>query len=72
MTIVTGCIREASKKTASSTKNTNPKRRPKHRGWRRQDGHHVEQGTILATQLTLRFHPGLNVGVVKIFLNHLI
>ena len=27
-----------------------------------QDGHHVTAGTILATQLTPRFHPGLNVG----------
>jgi large subunit ribosomal protein L27 len=28
-----------------------------------QDGHQVEAGTILATQRTLRFHPGLNVGL---------
>jgi large subunit ribosomal protein L27 len=36
--------------------------RPKHRGWKYQDGSFVQVGTILATQRTLRFHPGLNVG----------
>lgn len=39
--------------------------RPKHRGWQVQDGHFVSAGTLLATQLTLRFHPGLNVGFGK-------
>lgn len=54
-------IRNASKKTGGSTKNPKEKGRPKHRGWRVQDGHFVSQGTILATQLKPRFHPGLNV-----------
>lgn len=35
--------------------------RPKHRGWKRQDGSTVTYGTILATQTTPRFFPGLNV-----------
>lgn len=35
--------------------------RPKHRGWKRQEGHFVTEGTILVLQRTLRFHPGLNV-----------
>jgi large subunit ribosomal protein L27 len=37
--------------------------RPKHWGWRVQDGHFVQAGTILVKQRTLRFHPGLNVGL---------
>ncbi|XP_065356852.1 large ribosomal subunit protein bL27m [Calliphora vicina] len=55
-------IRNASKKTGGSTRNKKGHARPKHRGWRVQDGHYVSQGTLLATQLTTRFHPGLNVG----------
>lgn len=37
--------------------------RPKHRGWKRQDGHNVVTGTILATQTKPRFFPGLNVRI---------
>ncbi|ALC38111.1 mRpL27 [Drosophila busckii] len=55
-------IRNASKKTGGSTRNKKGHPRPKHRGWRVLDGHNVSEGTILATQLTTRFHPGLNVG----------
>ncbi|XP_050362950.1 39S ribosomal protein L27, mitochondrial [Nymphalis io] len=55
-------VRYASKKTGGSTKNTNCKVKPKHRGWKVQDGHFVQAGHMLATQLTPRFHPGLNVG----------
>lgn len=54
-------IRNASKKTGGSTRNPKEHPRPKHRGWRVQDGHYVAAGTILATQLKTRFHPGLNV-----------
>ncbi|CAG9563521.1 unnamed protein product [Danaus chrysippus] len=56
-------LRYASKKTGGSTKNTNCKVKPKHRGWKVQDGHFVQSGHMLATQLTSRFHPGLNVGM---------
>lgn len=31
-----------------------------------QDGHSVKAGHILATQLTTRFHPGLNVSILII------
>ncbi|XP_026746486.1 uncharacterized protein LOC113507739 [Trichoplusia ni] len=55
-------VRNASKKTGGSTSNTNCKVRPKHRGWKVQDGHFVQSGNILVTQRTPRFHPGLNVG----------
>ncbi|XP_053599995.1 large ribosomal subunit protein bL27 [Plodia interpunctella] len=55
-------VRNASKKSGGSTKNTNCKVKPKHRGWKVQDGHFVQAGHILATQRTPRFHPGLNVG----------
>ncbi|KAL0839401.1 hypothetical protein ABMA28_016126 [Loxostege sticticalis] len=55
-------VRNASKKTGGSTKNTNCKVKPKHRGWKVQDGHFVQQGHMLVTQRTPRFHPGLNVG----------
>ncbi|XP_026748181.1 50S ribosomal protein L27 [Galleria mellonella] len=55
-------VRNASKKTGGSTKNTSCKVKPKRRGWKVQDGHFVEAGHMLATQRTTRFHPGLNVG----------
>jgi large subunit ribosomal protein L27 len=54
-------VRNASKKTGGSTKNTNCKVKPKRRGWKVQDGHFVQAGHMLATQRTTRFHPGLNV-----------
>ncbi|KAF7991574.1 hypothetical protein HCN44_008945 [Aphidius gifuensis] len=58
--------RHASKKAGSSTKNKGGNmRRPKHRGVRVQDGHYVQAGTILATQMTTRFHPGLHAGFGK-------
>lgn len=58
-------VRNASKKTGGSTKNTNCKVKPKHRGWKVQDGHFVQQGHMLVTQRTPRFHPGLNVSIVN-------
>ncbi|KAG5670933.1 hypothetical protein PVAND_001162 [Polypedilum vanderplanki] len=61
--VCTNIVRNASKKTSGSTRNPkNPHGRPKHRGWKRQEGHYVTSGTILATQLKPRFFPGLNVG----------
>lgn len=62
-------MRNASKKTGGSTKNPKGHARPKHRGWRVQDGQFVSAGTILATQLTPRFHPGLNVRCRSILRN---
>ncbi|CAL7934026.1 unnamed protein product [Xylocopa violacea] len=59
------CVRYASKKSMGSTRNSPITRRPKHRGWRVQDGHYVQERTILATQLRPRFHPGLYVGFGK-------
>ncbi|XP_018570536.1 uncharacterized protein LOC108910429 [Anoplophora glabripennis] len=61
--VLTNTTRLASKKAGGSTKNTSTKVRPKHRGWKVQDGHHVEAGYILVLQRNLRFHPGLNVGL---------
>lgn len=58
-------VRNASKKTGGSTRNQKPKTRAKHRGWKRLDNHHVETGTILVLQNTLRFHPGLNVSGIN-------
>nr|CAH7755767.1 unnamed protein product [Callosobruchus chinensis] len=58
-------VRYASKKAGGSTSNTSTKVKPKHRGWKVQDGMEVTAGTILALQRTLRFHPGLNVGLGK-------
>lgn len=60
---VISAVRNASKKTGGSTKNPiNPHGRPKHRGWKRQDGSWVSEGTILALQTKPRFFPGLHVG----------
>lgn len=61
MTIFIFVVRNASKKASGSTRNKKGHPRPKHRGWKVQDSHHVSAGTLLATQLTPRFHPGLNV-----------
>ncbi|CAG5009863.1 unnamed protein product [Parnassius apollo] len=62
VSVLVDIVRHASKKTGGSTKNTNCKVKPKHRGWKVQDGHFVQAGHIVATQRTTRFHPGLNVG----------
>lgn len=59
------CLRNASKKASSSTRNSGNRAKPKHRGWRVQDGHVVTPGTILVKQNHTRFHPGLNVGFGK-------
>lgn len=54
-------IRGKKKKATGSTKNKPISSRPKHRGWKVNDGCYVSENTILATQRNLRFHPGLNV-----------
>lgn len=54
-------VRHASKKSSTCTRIKPGHPRPKHRGWKVQDGHQVPAGKILATQLKTRFHPGLNV-----------
>lgn len=59
-------MRYASKKASSSTRNAPIRTKPKHRGWRVQDGHYVKESTILATQLKPRFHPGLYVSIIVI------
>jgi len=56
------CVRYASKKSSTSTSNKGGHPRPKHRGWKVQDGTYVQAGRLLVTQRTPRFHPGLNVG----------
>ncbi|XP_063702138.1 large ribosomal subunit protein bL27m [Culicoides brevitarsis] len=59
-------IRNASKKTAGSTRNRKSKTKGKHRGIKVWDGEYVSQGSILAMQfMQMRFHPGLNVGIGK-------
>ncbi|XP_076239397.1 mitochondrial ribosomal protein L27 [Calliopsis andreniformis] len=60
-----GCIRYASKKAGSASRNPPKNTKPKHRGWKRQDGTYVTIGTILALQRSPRFHPGLYVGMGK-------
>ncbi|XP_015117668.1 39S ribosomal protein L27, mitochondrial [Diachasma alloeum] len=56
-------VRNAAKKAGTTTKNRGGNcRKPKHRGWKVQDGHYVQAGHILATQMNTRFHPGLHVG----------
>lgn len=56
-------FRCASKKTSGSTRNDIKSTVKKHRGWKRQDQEFVQSGTLLVIQRTLRFHPGLNVGM---------
>lgn len=57
------CVRYASKKASTSTRIKPGHPRPKHRGWKVQDGHYVQAGHLLVTQLRTRFHPGLNVSI---------
>ncbi|XP_024882321.1 39S ribosomal protein L27, mitochondrial [Temnothorax curvispinosus] len=59
------CVRHASKKASTSTSNKGGHPRPKHRGWKIQDGGTVHAGMILVKQRTTRFHPGLNVGFAR-------
>ncbi|XP_043272971.1 50S ribosomal protein L27 [Venturia canescens] len=58
-------VRHASKKSGTSTRIKPGHPRPKHRGWKVQDGHMVQPGRILVTQRVTRFHPGLHVGFGK-------
>lgn len=58
-------IRGKKVKTKGSTRNAPRHTRPKHRGWKVQDGCYVSANKILATQMNLRFHPGLNVCIYK-------
>ncbi|XP_050429441.1 39S ribosomal protein L27, mitochondrial [Adelges cooleyi] len=55
-------VRNASKKSGTSTANVGGRVRPKHRGIRYNEGHWVSAGTMLVLQRNLRFHPGLHVG----------
>ncbi|XP_033329782.2 mitochondrial ribosomal protein L27 [Megalopta genalis] len=57
------CVRYASKKSSGSTRIKPGHPKPKHRGWKVQDGWSVQKGQLLATQLRPRFHPGLYVGM---------
>ncbi|KAJ1521972.1 hypothetical protein ONE63_002301 [Megalurothrips usitatus] len=61
-----GGVRLASKKTGSGARWQSSGNRPKkYRGLKKNDGEYVTAGTPLATQLTLRFFPGLNAGFGK-------
>lgn len=54
-------VRGKKVKAKGSTRNVPKHSRPKHRGWKVQDGCYVSENKILVTQRDLRFHPGLNV-----------
>lgn len=54
-------IRGKKVKAKGAVRNAPRKTRPKHRGWKEQDGSIVSENKILATQRQLRWHPGLNV-----------
>lgn len=54
-------VRNAAKKIGATARNSGGNRcKAKHRGWKVSGGY-VPAGKILATQNTLRWHPGLNV-----------
>lgn len=54
-------IRGKKVKAKGSTRNAPRHTRPKHRGWKVQDGSYVSENKVLVMQRELRFHPGLNV-----------
>ncbi|KAL5019202.1 hypothetical protein ScPMuIL_004924 [Solemya velum] len=57
------CVRFASKKAGSTTRNKRSKTNPKYRGWKRNDGCFVHNGEVLAKQLGLNWYPGENVRI---------
>jgi len=59
--LISGGIRLASKKTSSGARWQGKPRQKKYRGLKKNDGEYVTAGTPIATQLSLRFFPGLNV-----------
>ncbi|CAL4166115.1 unnamed protein product, partial [Meganyctiphanes norvegica] len=50
-------------KAGGSSKNPPGRPRGKHRGIRKWDGTYVTRGTMIYTQLPIKCHPGLNVGI---------
>ncbi|KAM3860134.1 large ribosomal subunit protein bL27m [Diretmus argenteus] len=56
-------VRFASKKAGGSSKNLGGKSPGRRYGFKKQDGNVVHAGNILATQRTIRFHPGAHVGM---------
>ncbi|KAK2182651.1 hypothetical protein NP493_342g00020 [Ridgeia piscesae] len=58
-------VRWASKKASGSTRNKRKSTPGKARGWKKNEGDHVEKGMILFRQLGLKVYPGENVGCGK-------
>ncbi|XP_031632214.1 uncharacterized protein LOC116346354 [Contarinia nasturtii] len=58
-------VRGKKVKAKGSTRNRPINTRPKHRGWKVNDGAYVSENKILVLQRNLRYHPGLNVGFGK-------
>lgn len=56
-------VRFASKKAGGSSKNLGGKSAGRRFGFKKQDGHFVHAGNILATQKFMRYHPGAQVGM---------
>ncbi|XP_023122245.1 39S ribosomal protein L27, mitochondrial [Amphiprion ocellaris] len=56
-------VRFASKKAGGSSKNLGGKSPGRRFGFKKQDGHFVHAGNILATQRFMRYHPGAHVGM---------
>ncbi|XP_059180741.1 39S ribosomal protein L27, mitochondrial isoform X2 [Centropristis striata] len=56
-------VRFASKKAGTSSKNLGGNSPGRRYGFKKQDGHFVHAGNILATQKLMRYHPGANVGI---------
>ncbi|XP_054608560.1 39S ribosomal protein L27, mitochondrial [Dunckerocampus dactyliophorus] len=56
-------LRFASKKSGGSTKNLGGKSPGKRYGLKKHEGNFVHAGNILATQRTMRYHPGAHVGM---------
>lgn len=59
--IFTSQIREASKTSGGVSKNKRKATKKKYRGIKVEDGAEVQKGSILCTQLQLRYYPGENV-----------
>jgi len=62
-------VRWASKKASGSTRNKRKSTPGKARGWKKNEGDHVEKGMILFRQLGLKVYPGENVRFKYLDLN---
>lgn len=61
MLCISDQIRGKAVKSKGHSRNPPKNKNPKRRGIKAGDGSYVPENSVLVTQFTLKFHPGLNV-----------